>query len=121
MVRNCTSTSGLLIRLEYVGSGRTLFIAEPEVQFYTHPHGYKKFLRVNANGHGDGEGSHISVFVHLMRGEFDDHLKWPFRGDITIQLLNQLEDKKQQHHTETIHFNDKTPDSVASRDHWRER
>ena len=56
MVRNCTSTSSLLIRLGYVGSGRALFIAEPEVQFYTHPHGYKMFLRVNANGNGDGEG-----------------------------------------------------------------
>ena len=48
-----------------------------------------------------------------MRGEFDDHLKWPFRGDVTIQLLDQQDDKN--HQTGTAHFNDKTPDSVAER------
>ena len=45
-----------------------------------------------------------------MRGEFDSDLKWPFRGDITIQLLNQLEDK--EHHTWTIPYTDKTPDDA---------
>ena len=57
--------------------------------FYSHIGGYKMCLRVYANGHGDGERTHLSVFVHLMRGEYDDRLKWPFRGYITIQLLNQ--------------------------------
>ena len=28
-----------------------------------------------------------------MRGEFDDQLKWPFRGNISIRLVNQEEDK----------------------------
>ena len=60
--------------------------------FYTHPHGYKMCLRVNANGYGAGENSHVSVFVYMMKGEYDDDLKWPFRGDITIQLLNQMRD-----------------------------
>ena len=27
----------------------------------------------------------------MMRGEFDDCLKWPFKGEITVQLLNQKE------------------------------
>ena len=78
--------------------------------FYTTPHGYKMCLRVVANGSGKGEGTHISVFVYMMQGEFDDYLKWPFRGDITIQLLNQLEDK--EHHSMTIPFTD---DTVAGR------
>ena len=43
-----------------------------------------------------------------MRGEFDDLLKWPFRGDITIQLLNQEEDKD---HIEKVF----TPDDDANR------
>ena len=54
--------------------------------FYTHLGGYRMCLRVDANGNGDGKGTHVSVFVHLMRGEFDDLLKWPFRGEVTIQL-----------------------------------
>ena len=49
----------------------------------------------------------------LMRGEFDNLLKWPFRGDITIQLLNQQQDK--EHYEETIHFNDTATDSSAGR------
>ena len=24
-----------------------------------------------------------------MAGEFDDHLRWPFKGEVTIQLVNQ--------------------------------
>ena len=55
--------------------------------FYSH--GYKMCLSANANGYGDGMNSHVSVFVHMMKGDYDDQLKWPFRGDITIQILNQ--------------------------------
>ena len=59
-------------------------------------------LQVYANGHCDGKDTHISVFTRLMCGEFDSQLKWPFRGVITIQLVNNLEDKK--HHTVGIHY-----------------
>ena len=60
--------------------------------FHTHLRGYKLCLSVNASGWGDRDGTHLSVSVHMMRGEFDDQLKWPFRGDVTVQLLNQEED-----------------------------
>ena len=63
--------------------------------FYTHTNGYKICLStsVNANGEGSGRSTHLSVFLCLMRGEFDDQLKWPFRGKTTIKLVNQEEDK----------------------------
>ena len=67
--------------------------------FYTGPGGYKMCLMVNANGYGAGAGTHVSVFVNLMRGEHDDKLTWPFCGAITIQLLNQHRD---QDHVENI-------------------
>ena len=54
--------------------------------FYTHLGGYRMCLRVDANGVVGGKGTHVSVHVYLMRGEFDDLLKWPFRGEVTIQL-----------------------------------
>ena len=47
-------------------------------------------LRVNANGSGDDKNSHVSVYLYMMRGEYDESLKWPFQGDITIQLLSQV-------------------------------
>ena len=44
----------------------------------------------------------VSVFAHLMKGENDDYLPWLFTGEVTVQLLNQLEDNR--HHSETITF-----------------
>ena len=79
--------------------------------FYTHSQGYKMCLRVTANGQGSGKGTHITVTIYLIKGEFDDQLEWPFRGDITIQLLNQQEDSG--HYTRTI-FQAKAERSKAS-------
>ena len=59
--------------------------------FSTHPGGYKMCLCVYANGHRTAKRTHISVYVYLMRGMFDEHLKWPILCDITIELLNQKE------------------------------
>ena len=81
--------------------------------FYTGMGGYKMCLSVDANGCGDGAGTHVSVYTYLMRGEFDSHLKWPFRGTVTIQIVNQLEDK--EHHTQTIVYGDTTPDASTAR------
>ena len=61
--------------------------------FYTHTHGYKLYLKVCANGAASVKGTHISLYVYLMRGDFDDTLTWPFEGRITVQLLNHLEDR----------------------------
>ena len=86
--------------------------------FYSHIGRYKMCLRVDANGLGSGKDTHISVYVCLMQGEQDDRLKWPFRGDIMIQLLNQ---KKDEGHCEnTLHFDDKADDEVAGRVMGRE-
>ena len=37
-----------------------------------------------------------------MRGEYDDHLSWPFTGQITAELLNQIGNS--YHHSKTIYF-----------------
>ena len=72
---------------------------------YTHHQGYKIRLRVYANGDGDGYRTHVCVYVHFMRGEFDDSLKWPFRGVISYQLLDQVNGK--DHKTHTITYDDR--------------
>ncbi len=36
----------------------------------------------------------FSVFVCQTGGEHDDNLVWPFNRTITVELLNQLEDRK---------------------------
>ncbi len=72
---------------------------------YTHHQGYKICLGVRASGWRTGERTHISVFVHFMRGEFDDSLKWPFRGVISYQLLDQV--NGEDHKTDTNTYDDK--------------
>ena len=67
---------------------------------YSHFGGYKMCLRVHANGHHETKGTHVSVYIYLMRGDNDDNLNWPFKGTIKVSLLNQLEDG--QHHTEEL-------------------
>ena len=86
--------------------------------FYSQTRGYKFCLAVDANGHGDTKGTHVSVFAHLMMGEFDDHLKWPFRGQITVQLVDQ--EGEEEHRTFTITYRDKVGDDTAGRVRERE-
>ena len=80
-------------------SNNEIFCSAP---FYTSQHGYKFCISVHTNGNSDGEGTHLSVFAYLMKGDNDDSLTWPFTGMITIELLNQLEDKN--HYTITYPF-----------------
>ena len=75
--------------------------------FYTSPGGYKMCLRIDTNGDKNYKGTHLSCFVCLMSGKYDNILEWPFQGEVTIELLNQLEDGN--HHKLVVHFNDSTP------------
>ena len=81
--------------------------------FYTHPCGYKFCLRINANGDGSGKRTHVSLFVYVMKGEYDADLEWPFYGDMTLQLLNWREDKS--HIEKTLPFDDNVPEDYNSR------
>ena len=78
--------------------------------FYTQEGGYKMCLRVDAS---NDSGTHVSIWIHLMRGEFDDELKWPFRGDVTVQLVNQKEENR-GHHTHVINFRESDPATANS-------
>ena len=73
--------------------------------FNTHIGGYKMCLKVYANGQGDGKGTHVSLFVYMMKGEFDSHLKWPFKGEVTVELVNQKE-RGENHVRKPLEHND---------------
>ena len=68
--------------------------------FYTSTNGYKMCLRIDANGVSTGKGTHVSVFTSLMVGEYDDYITWPFTGTVTIEILNQLENRS--HYLKTV-------------------
>ena len=67
--------------------GKTVSLYSPP--FYTSPHGYRLCLRAYLYGDGTGKGTHISLFVVLMRSEYDDVLTWPFRHHVSLSLINQ--------------------------------
>ena len=57
--------------------------------FYTSRYGYKMCARIYLNGDGMGQGTHISVFFVVMRGQYDAILRWPFRQKVTFMLFDQ--------------------------------
>ena len=74
-------------RLADARSGQTPeFYSQP---FYTSRFGYKMCACVYLNGDGVGRGTHVSVYVAMMKGEFDGILPWPFRQKVTITLCAQ--------------------------------
>ena len=75
--------------------------------FYSHPFGYKMSIGLDADGNNGGHGTHVSLLVYLLRGEFDERIKWPFRGSVIIQLLNERRDGG--HYEAAVEFTDETP------------
>ena len=60
--------------------------------FYTSRHGYRMAVRIFLNGNGDGRGTHISAFFLIKRSDYDALLRWPFRQNVTIMLLDQRDE-----------------------------
>ena len=70
--------------------------------FYSEPGGYKLCLNVVAKGDGCGAGTHVSVYVYLMKGKYDDWLKWPFECNVEYGILNWK--RNANHIIRTVHF-----------------
>ncbi|VVC28103.1 Hypothetical protein CINCED_3A015109 [Cinara cedri] len=52
--------------------------------FYTSSTGYKVCGRINMSS----DNRNLSLFIHMMRGDYDDTLVWPFSGRITLSLIH---------------------------------
>jgi hypothetical protein len=57
--------------------------------FYSGLTGYKMCLRIYLNGDADARGTHLSLFLVIMRGKHDNKLQWPLSGKITFTVLDQ--------------------------------
>ena len=69
--------------------------------FYTRTGGYHMKIL------GELNDKTMSVYACLLKGENDDKLSWPFVGEVTITLLNQLEDKN--HFSKTLNVTVEQP------------
>ncbi|KAG7460558.1 TNF receptor-associated factor 5-like, partial [Solea senegalensis] len=59
------------------------------VSFHAGRCGYKMAVKAYLNGDGEGRGTHLSLYVVLMPGDFDALLPWPFRQTVSLSLLDQ--------------------------------
>ena len=60
--------------------------------FYTEKYGYKLRLSIVPSGDGRGKNTHLSVFIIVMKGEYDAILPWPFKKAVKFTLIDQRED-----------------------------
>ena len=72
--------------------------------FFAYEGGYVVCLRVFAAGNDDGKGTHVSVYLHLMKGPYDDKLKWPMRAKYAINLIDPTNNTK--YHSCNPYFKD---------------
>ena len=77
-------------------------------KFFSHPGGYCLCLSVDANGNGESKGNYISMYVRIVKSPTDSKLAWPFRGEVSIEVLNQVKDGG--HLSKTILFDWKESD-----------
>jgi hypothetical protein len=57
--------------------------------FYTSETGYKLCIRLYLNGDGTARGTHMSIFLVVLRGEYDALLQWPFSYRVSFCLFDQ--------------------------------
>ena len=61
--------------------------------------GYKCKIGIVPNGLSSGENTHLSVYLIIMKGEYDATLTWPFDKKFTFTLIDQQEN---EHNRENI-------------------
>ena len=76
--------------------------------FYVPSNGYKMYISVAFT-----DVNHLGFFMHLQQGDYDNMLEWPFRGEVAIELLNQLDDKN--HYKGSVTFDSSVPRDISGR------
>ncbi|CAF1352859.1 unnamed protein product [Rotaria sp. Silwood1] len=57
--------------------------------FYSSPNGYKMRASLFLNGDGDVEGTHMSIYLVLYKGDYDAIVWWPFTIPVVFCLFDQ--------------------------------
>ena len=58
--------------------------------FFTGRPGYQMRGRLYLNGDGKGAGTHISLFLSICKGPYDDFMPWPFSLPVTLRLIHMF-------------------------------
>jgi hypothetical protein len=57
--------------------------------FYTSATGYRLCIRLYLNGDGTARGTHLSIFLVVLRGQYDALLQWPFSYRVSFCFFDQ--------------------------------
>lgn len=49
---------------------------------------YKMRIEVYLNGYDTGKGTYLSIYLQLMKGDFDDFLNWPFTKSVILTVMH---------------------------------
>ena len=86
----------------YISRVLLLFVDKVKsTAFYTSPYGYRLQATLFPNGTGSGEGTHLSVYIRVIAGDYDALLDWPYRLPITVILYDQ-DCQSRQHVVESL-------------------
>jgi len=82
--------------------------------FFTHHMGYKMCLMIYFPPWfmASSTRSYMSVYLYLMRGRYDDQLRWPLNGRCEVKLLNQISNS--DHHLHNGTYEDRGHKRVTS-------
>ncbi|XP_065902707.1 TNF receptor-associated factor 4-like [Dysidea avara] len=108
-----TQTCPVVMKMPEFAECKQRDVAWYSEPFYSHNRGHKLNLRIDVNGDGAGKGTHLSLFLYLMKGPHDDELTWPLRGKFEVTLLNQISDY--EHYSVTVTYGNHTPDKYAGK------
>ncbi len=90
---------------------KTFFTSDP---FYLYSDilgscGYKLKVRIDPNGGGSGENTHLSVYIYVMKGEYDAILPWPINKKVIFTLIDQQENPVERENVTSHFLLDKRP------------
>ena len=85
----CTSTHGFIINdISRRKRKQEPWLSSP---FYSHFKGYKMCVALHVNA------TNTIIAIYILKGEYDEHLSWPFHGVVTVSLIGEKDT-----HTRTL-------------------
>ncbi len=83
--------------------GKSVYDSDPFYTDRTGANGYKLKVKFYPNGDGSGKNTHLSVYIFVMKGEYDAILPWPFKKKVELTLIDQQENPAKRENV-TLHF-----------------
>ncbi|XP_070582062.1 TNF receptor-associated factor 3-like [Ptychodera flava] len=75
-----------ILRMHAISGGDTEIYSAP---FYAGRYGPKMCLKLCLNGCNIGHGTHLSLYLVVMKGEYDNFQQWPFHHTVKLILFDQ--------------------------------